>query len=214
VPAAQVPPQAVPPAPDLPAAAGPVLFSTDFSNHNATAWQSSTFDSSDYESLWLAPKGVLRIEGDITLNTHAEEAYYRTGPQTWSNVVLEAAIFSTSGEDAGLIWNAQGASFYRLRLFPNQPNDAPKAVLDLVRNGRATVLAQAAPAVYPGYSPTAWEQVRVQSADGRQQVWVNKALVLDVRDGTLTAGQVGLYAWASSGARFDNVRVQSAGVSR
>jgi hypothetical protein len=26
----------------------------------------------------------------------------------------------------------------------------------------------------------------------------------------LSAGQVGLYAWADSGTRFDNVRVQSA----
>jgi hypothetical protein len=31
-----------------------------------------------------------------------------------------------------------------------------------------------------------------------------------VQDNSLTHGQAGLYAWADSGTRFDNLRVQSA----
>ena len=76
--------------------------------------------------------------------------------------------------------------------------------------GRVTVLAQADPAAYAGYAFDAWQQVRVVSSAGHQQVWVNGQALFDVSNSVLTQGQVGLYAWADSGTRFDNVRVQSA----
>jgi hypothetical protein len=41
-------------------------------------------------------------------------------------------------------------------------------------------------------------------------VWVNGTLLFDVQDTSLIHGQAGLYAWADSGTRFDNLRVQSA----
>ena len=50
----------IPPAPALPAATGAVLFSTDFSNHNATQWQSPLLARSDKEPLWIAREGVLQ----------------------------------------------------------------------------------------------------------------------------------------------------------
>ena len=39
---------------------------------------------------------------------------------------------------------------------------------------------------------------------------VNGSPLFDVADATLAGGQVGLFAWADSGTRFDNVRVQAA----
>jgi len=113
-----------------------------------------------------------------------------------------------------VVWDVQGESFYRLQLLPALPNSAPKALLERVDQNRVTVLAAAPAAAYAGYTPTAWQQIRVQSSAGHQQVWVNASPLFAVSDGTLTHGQVGLYAWADSGTHFDNVRVQSAASTR
>jgi 3-keto-disaccharide hydrolase len=203
-------PAPLPAAPALPAATGPVLFQTDFAAADAAAWHAPLLRDSDLAPAWTVRDGVLQQSGDESLNSRNDEAYYLTGAPTWNNVTLESAIFATSGEGAGLVWNVQGDNFYRLQLFPALPNTAPKARLELVQNGQVTVLAQAAPAAYAGYAFDAWQQVRVVSAGGHQQVWVNGQALFDVSNSVLSAGQVGLYAWADSGTRFDNVRVQRA----
>ncbi len=73
------------------------------------------------------------------------------------------------------------------------------------------MLAAAAASAYAGYPFDGWQQVRVGSSAGHQQVWINGVAVFDVSNSELSSGQVGLYAWADSGTRFDNVRVQRAG---
>ena len=203
-------PAALPAAPALPAATGPVLFQTDFAASAAATWHAPLLRDSDLAPAWAVRDGVLVQAGDESLNTRNDEAYYLTGAPTWNHLALESAIFATSGEPAGLVWNVQGDNFYRLQLLPALPNAAPKARLELVQAGQVTLLAQAAPAAYAGYSFDGWQQVRVVSSGSHQQVWVNGVALLDVSNSALSAGQVGLYAWADSGTRFDNVRVQSA----
>jgi hypothetical protein len=204
------PAAAVPAAPALPPANAPVLLSADFSSPDIAGWQSPLLSQSDTQPLWTVEQGALVQRGDSTLNTPNEEAYFLNGADTWSGVVLEADVLATSGEGVGLVWNATGDSFYRVQLFPNLPNAAPKAVLELVQHGAVTKLAEASAAAYAGYDAGVWQALRVTSANGRQQVSVNGAPVFDVANTVLNSGQVGLYAWADSGARFDNVRVQSA----
>jgi Domain of Unknown Function (DUF1080) len=205
-------PAPLPAAPALPAAAGPVLFQADFAAAAATAaWQAPLLRDSDLAPAWTVRDGVLQQSGDATLNTRNDEAYYLTGAANWADVVLDADLFATSGEGAGLVWNVAGDRFYRVQLFPALPNTAPKARLELVEGGKVSVLAQANPAAYAGYPFDGWQQVRVSSSAGRQQVWVNGQALFDVSNNVLSAGQVGLYAWADSGTRFDNVRVQRAG---
>jgi hypothetical protein len=204
------PAAAVPAAPALPPANAPVLLSADFSSPDIAGWQSPLLSQSDTQPLWTVEQGALVQRGDSTLNTPNEEAYFLNGAATWNGVVLEADVLATSGEGVGLVWNATGDSFYRVQLFPNLPNAAPKAVLELVQHGAVTKLAEASAAAYAGYDAGAWQALRVTSANGRQQVSVNGAPVFDVANTVLSSGQVGLYAWADSGARFDNVRVQSA----
>jgi hypothetical protein len=203
-------PAPLPPAPALPAATGPVLFQADFATPDAAAWHAPLLRDSDLAPAWAVRDGVLQQSGDESLNSRNDEAYYLTGAATWADVTLEADLFATSGEGAGLVWNVQGDTFYRLQLFPALPNSAPKARLELVQGGQVTVLAQAAPAAYAGYAFDGWQQVRVVSAAGRQQVWVNGQALFAVTNSVVRAGQVGLYAWADSGTRFDNVRVQRA----
>ncbi len=203
-------PAPVPVAPALPVASGPVLFQADFASADPAAWHAPLLRDSDLAPAWTVRDGVLQQSGDEALNTRNDEAYYLTGAANWSDLVLDADVFATSGEGAGLVWNVQGDNFYRVQLFPALPNNAPKARLELVQGGQVTVLAEADPAAYAGYPFDGWQQVRVVSSAGHQQVWVNGQALFDVTNSELSSGQVGLYAWADSGTRFDNVRVQRA----
>ena len=203
-------PAPLPAAPALPAATGPVLFQADFAAPDAAAWHAPLLRDSDLAPAWAVTNGVLQQSGDETGNNRADEAYYLTGPANWTALTLDADLFATSGEPAGLVWNVAGDNFSRLQLFPALPNTAPKARLELVQGSQVTLLAQADPAAYAGYAFDSWQQVRVSSSAGRQQVWVNGQALFDVSNSVLSSGQVGVYAWADSGTRFDNVRVQRA----
>ena len=205
-------PTKLPLAPALPASTGAVLFSADFATVDSSAWHSPLLPESDMQPLWLIADGVVQQAGDVNQESRLEQSFYLTGQPSWNNYVFEASMLATSGEDAGLVWNvsADGASFYRLRLLPNLPNQAAKARLELVQNGQVRVLGETAANAYGGYTAYQWQSIRVQSKDGHQQVSVNGQQLFDVAEATLTGGQVGLYAWADSGTRFDNVRVQAA----
>ena len=203
-------PAVLPKAPALPPATGPVLFSSDFSSPDISAWHSPLLPSTDLAPRWLVQDGTFVQAGDSTGQDSADEAYAFTGQSTWSRLIFESSVLATSGADTGVVWNVQGDSFYRLQLLANLPNSAPKARLELVQHGRPTLLAATTPAAYPGYTPYVWQTVRVVSSGGRQQVWVNGTPLFDIQNAALSAGQVGLYAWADSATRFANVRVQSA----
>ena len=203
-------PTTLPVAPALPAATGRVLFSSDFNAPGDPGGTSPLLRDSDLPPAWEIRDGVFQQAGDVSGNNRDDEAYYLVGDPAWQDVTVESAILATSGEGAGLVWNVQDAGFYRVQLFPNLPNDAPKARLERVQAGQVTVLAEAPAAAYAGYSPDAWQTVRIENQGARRQVWVNGTLLFDVQDNRLTRGQAGLYAWADSGTRFDNLRVQSA----
>ena len=203
-------PTTLPIAPALPAAAGRVLFSNDFNAPGDPGGTSPLLRDSDLPPAWDVRDGVFQQAGDVSGNNRDDEAYYLIGDPAWQDVTVESAILATSGEGAGLVWNVQGDNFYRVQLFPNLPNDAPKARLERVQAGKVMVLAEAPATAYAGYAPDAWQTVRVENHGARRQVWVNGTLLFDVQDNSLTHGQAGLYAWADSGTRFDNLRVQSA----
>ncbi len=204
-------PLIVPAAPGLPSAPGPVLFSADFNAGSTSGWRASVLPSSEQPGVWLIKDNALEMAGDVNLDTPLDEAYFVAGDQTWGDVTLEANVLPRSGEGTGLVWAVQGDRFYRVQLFYNLPNAAPKAVLELVQGKTVTVLAQAPVSLYPGYTPNIWQTLRVSSVAGRQQVWVNGTPLFDVQNSTLHSGQIGLYAWADSHTRFDNVRVSAAG---
>jgi hypothetical protein len=203
-------PATIPVAPALPAATGRVLFSTDFNAPGNPGGTSPLLRDSDLPPAWDVRDGVFQQAGDISGNNRPDEAYYLVGDAAWQDVTVESAILATSGAGAGLVWNVQGDSFYRVQLFPDLPNNAPKARLERVQAGQVTLLAEAPAAAYAGYAPDAWQTVRVENHGAQRQVWVNGTLLFDVQDASLTHGQAGLYAWADSGTRFDNLRVQSA----
>ena len=203
-------PATLPAAPALPPAAGAVLFSADFHTADLSAWHSPLLPSSDLAPLWRIQDGTLQQAGDANGEYVADQTYDLTGQPSWNHFIFESSLLATSGADTGVVWNVQGDTFYRLRLFADLPNAAPKARLELVQGERPTLLASAAADAYPGYTAYVWQSIRVQSGGDHQQVWVNGRLLFDVHNGVLTSGGVGLYAWADSATRFANVRVQSA----
>jgi hypothetical protein len=202
-------PPTIPSAPGLPAATGTVLFSSDFGAGNTNNWHATILPSSDSPASWLVKDGSVEQAGDANGMEQTDEAYLLAGDAAWQNVTLEANVLGHSGEGVGLIWNASGTSFYRVQLFWAQPNSAPKAVLELVENGVAKPLATAPASVYAGYTLNQWATVRVSSTNGHQQVWVDGVQIFDVANSALTSGQVGLFAYADSHSRFDNVRVST-----
>ncbi|MDQ2808332.1 MAG: DUF1080 domain-containing protein [Chloroflexota bacterium] len=198
-------------APGLQAAPGAVLFSSDFNAGSTADWQPSVLPTSEQPGVWLVQDGAIEMRGDVNLDTPLDEAYFVARPAPPTAFYFEANILPRSGEGTGLVWNVQGSNFYRLQLYYNLPNPAAKAALERVQAGRVTLLAQAPVAVYPGYTPNVWQTARVRSVAGRQQVWVDGEPLFDVQDSALQGGAVGLFAWADSHARFDNVRVSAAG---
>jgi hypothetical protein len=199
----------LPPAPGLPAATGTVLFSSDFQAGNTNNWHATLLPSSDSAASWLVKEGAVEMAGDVNLVEQTDEAYLLAGDAGWHDLTLEANVLAGNAEGAGLIWNATTNGFYRVQVLANLPNNAPKVVLELVRDSGTTTLATAPAAAYKGYTINSWITLRVTSTAGRQQVWVDGAPVLDVSDATLAAGQVGLFAYADSHTRFDNVRVSA-----
>jgi hypothetical protein len=198
-----------PNAPGLPAATGTVLFSSDFGAGNTNNWHAGVLPSTDSPASWLVKDGSVEQAGDANGMEQTDAAYLLTGDTAWQDVTLEANVLGHNGEGVGLVWNASGSSFYRVQLFWTQPNTAPKAVLELVANGVAQPLASAPVSSYAGYTLNQWATVRVSSAGGRQQVWVDGVQLFDVANAALTHGQVGLFAYADSHSRFDNVRVST-----
>jgi len=204
-------PLVLPAAPGLPSPVGTVLFSADFNTGSTADWRASVLPTSEQPGVWRVQEGAIEMAGDINLDTPLDEAYFIAGPTPPAAFDFAANILPRSGEGTGLVWNVQGNNFYRLQLYYNLPNPAAKAALERVQGTTVTVLAQAPVAVYPGYTPNVWQTARVSSGAGRQQVWVDGVRLFDVQDSALQGGAVGLYAWADSHARFDNVRVSAAG---
>ena len=204
-------PLVLPSAPGLPTAPGAVLFSSDFNTGSTANWRAAVLPTSEQPGVWLVKDGAIEMAGDVNLDTPLDEAYFVAAAAPSAAFYLEANILPRSGEGTGLVWNVQGDNFYRLQLYYNLPNPAPKAALERVQGKTVTVLAQAPVAVYPGYTPNVWQTVRVSSGAGRQQVWVDGRALFDVQDTALPGGAVGLFAWADSHARFDNVRVSATG---
>ncbi len=198
-------------APGLPSAPGPVLFSSDFNAGSTAAWRASVLPTSEQPGVWLIKDGAVEMAGDVNLDTPLDEAYFVADQTVPADFHFEANILPRSGEGTGVVWNMQGRDFYRLQLYYNLPNAAPKAALERVQAGHVTILAQAPLAVYRGYTPNVWQTVRVSSVAGRHTVWVDGTQLFAVQDSQLRGGTVGLYAWADSHTRFDNVRVSAAG---
>ncbi len=195
-----------PPAPGLPPPTHTVALNATFATPDLSAWQ--TLGNPDSPPSWDTVNAHLQQEGDAVGESSPDETVYAAGDTGWTNYILEAQFYVTSGDPVGVVWRAQDNSYYQLTLQPDLPNNAAKAQLSLVQNGHPQVLASTPANRWPGYQYEQWQTIRVVTQGAHQQVFVDGVPLLDVQNSALTHGQIGLYAVEDQVTGFDNVRVQ------
>jgi subtilisin family serine protease len=57
------------------------------------------------------------------------------------------------------------------------------------------------------YTLGQWYGLKIEAVGNSIKVYLDDALILEVVDGSLSNGKIGLYCWSNEGSEFDNVRV-------
>lgn len=115
---------------------------------------------------------------------------------------LQASVYSGDNDGFGLMYGIQstGENYYRVSF----DNERKFARLVKVNNGVFTVLAQ-----NTNFQPplATWMPLKVVRSGSSHKVYLNNSLVLTANDTTFSTGSIGLYAWAMSDIRFDDVSI-------
>lgn len=198
-----------PAAPALPASAKATIYEDTFGSTDLVNWQAlAALAPPDLDvPAWRARNGVLEQVGDAHSEHTAEDAFLVLDkPATaMDNFTLDTYFRSGSGEGTGVVFRMSGGSFYLLRLYGDSPNTSEKAELLLVSPGdRKRVAISSA---WGGHARGQWERLTVSANGPNITVAVNGSTVLTAKDATLTGGKLGLYAFATGVAKFDNFRV-------
>ncbi len=199
----------IPAAPSLPSASKPTIYEDNFSSAELTNWQALAalaLPDTDIPA-WRVRDGVLEQVGDAHTEGTAEDAFLvlNQPARGVDDFTMDTYFRSASGEGIGAVFRMSGDSFYLLRLYGESPNTSEKAELLLVTPGGRKLVA--ASSSWPGYARNQWQRLTLSASGPNIAVAVNGTSVLAARDATLSAGKVGLYAFATGVARFDNFRV-------
>lgn len=201
----------IPSAPNLPASTGATIYEDTFSSADLLNWQAlAALAPPDLDvPVWRARNGLLEQVGDAHSENTAEDAFLVLNkPGTaLDNFTLDTYFRSGSGEGTGVVFRMNGGSFYLLRLYGDSPNASEKAELLLVSPGDRKRVAIAG--AWSGHARNQWERLTVSANGPNISVTVNGTAVLTAKDTTLTSGKLGLYAFATGVAKFDNFRVTS-----
>jgi hypothetical protein len=195
-----------PPAPGLAPADRPVLLDANFATADLAAWQPLPTPADP--ASWRMLNAHLQQDGGPDGEASTDETVLLAGAPTWSNIRLEAQFFNTSGAPTGVVWRAAEGRYYRLQLLPALPNKFPKASVQLVDGNQVTTLATVAADRFAGFQYGQWHTIGITAQGTLQQVTFDGAPLVDVKDATLAAGQIGVYATADGATAFDNIRVQ------
>lgn len=203
----QAPSQPLPAAPALPPATGQVLFNDSFSSPELKGWHNGPNSVGPWKVL---SSGVLQQAGSNSDGDISDEASVLvTDDSSFSNGVLEAQVFPTSGDPVGVVFRSTDAGYYRVSLGPNLPNSAARAHLQKVVNGVAQDIA--VNSTWKGFEYSQWQTIQVMTSGSHITVSVDGTRLFDATDTSFTSGSVGVWTPATRGATFDNVRVQAAG---
>ena len=202
------PPPPIVAAPALPAAGGPVQFSSDFSTADLSAWQGQPWLPGDEPASFRVIAGRLQQDGNHA-QVPTDEPAVLLGPTVQGAYQFDALLLPEGAEPLGLVWNATGDSYTRAVFFAAQgarPADIT-VQLEQVTGAQVKPLAQVAAHTWAGWTYRQWFQASVRVAGDTVTVLVDGQPVLTtpVANG---AGRVGVYSTAMGYAAFDNVRVQ------
>jgi hypothetical protein len=166
----------------------------DQGTHGASSWRatghhlsqtSGTYGGSTARSA-LAKPGAMLVGGD----------------PSWSDVDYSVSVRSDDDDAVGIVFRFQdGDDYYRFSM------DRQRGYQRLVKRvgGAYTLLAENT----RGYRTGSTYRVRVQAVGERLRVLVDGHRVLDVVDGSLSRGRVGLYTWGNASTVFDTLVVRS-----
>jgi hypothetical protein len=198
----------IPAAPSLSPATGNVLFSSDFSSSDLSAWTPvAPFSPPDATpSAWRAYNGVLEQIGFPDEDGTATEAMLLTNNSAFGDVTLDTYFYPGGGEPGGAVMRYSENGYYVVKLFASAPNSEPKARLSRFGStGGEIILAQSSS--WPGYKPGSWSRITFTAKGSDLMVMVDGVQLLRVSDSHYPSGRVGLYAYADGRAKFDNFRV-------
>lgn len=202
-------PTTIPQAPSLPAANRPTLYGSDFSTGDLGDWQPlAALAPSDAEvPVWRARGGLLEQIGDAHTEGTAEDAFLLLNKSGLSmdNVALDVYFRGSSGEPLGVVFWYSGDGFYLLRLYGDGAGGSAKAELLQVTAGKRTLVASSTN--WPGYTRNRWQRLSLVANGASIATTVDNAPVLSVANASLLKGKVGLYAFATGIAKFDNFRI-------
>lgn len=120
------------------------------------------------------------------------------GSAGWKNYDFSVTVRPLDNDDVGVVFRFKDSkNYYRFSMSSQQSYQR------LVKkvNGTYTVVAKNT----RGYTVNTAYVIRAVAVGSRLMVYVNGALVFDVRDSSLTTGRIGLYTWGSSMTKFDSV---------
>jgi hypothetical protein len=195
-----------PPAPGLAPTDRPVLLDATFATADLAAWQ--PLPTPDDPASWRMLNAHLQQDGGPDGEAGTDEAVLLAGDPAWTNIRLEAQFFNTSGAPTGVVWRAAQGRYYRLQLLPALPNKFPKASIQLVDGNQVRTLISVPADRFAGFEYGHWHTIGITAQGALQQVTFDGAPLVDVKDATLAAGQIGVYATADGATAFDNIRVQ------
>jgi hypothetical protein len=202
-------PTPIPAAPALPAASKQVIYEDAFSAPGLEKWQAqAAFMPTDATiPAWRVRNGWVEQVGDAHTEGTAEDALLvLSQPATGvDNFAMDTYFRSASGEGIGAAFRISGGSYYLVRLYGESPNSSEKAELLLEKPGDRTLIALSS--TWTGYTRNQWQRLTVSVVGPDIVVTVEGKAVITAKDSTLTTGSVGLYAFATGVAKFDNFRV-------
>lgn len=199
-----VPRPPVPDAPALPAASMQLVFSDDFGKSSLDGWQ--TIESAPGK--WVARDGRLVQGGDTDGDPADEDALFVVKDVVFTDGILEAAIYPTSGSPVGLAFRGTDAGYYRVVLNRKNKTEVAKVVLQKVTADGVKEIASAPVSTWAGFNSGEWQAVSVNAQGSSIAVAINGTTVIETSDSAYASGWAGIYSWADMGSQVDNVRIQ------
>jgi len=197
----------IPTAPPLPATRQPVLFMSDFSSPDLSAWTPFAAYTPPYATpaSWSVTQGVLAQSGIAEEEGASTDALLLTNDTKFGDATIDVSFYP-GGEAAGVVARYGPDGYYLFKVYAAAPNAAPKAVLLKISNTQSeTVLASST--AWPGFAPKTWYDLTLTALGSTLTASIDGVQLMQVTATQLTSGRLGMYAFADGMSKFDNFRV-------
>ena len=180
----------------------------DFADGNFVGWTVVDQGTTSAPSAWSASSGTLVQTSNIYNGTTSGLPLVGTHLRYdqgfgWTDYQVALTLRSDDDDALGVLVRYQDSDNYYRFSWDKQRNYRR---LVKVHNGVYTLLASDTVPYVEGQT----YQVEMQVEGSQLTVRIDGATIFAVTDSSVTAGTVGLYSWANSSARFDDVQVTPA----